>query len=407
MAERNPDSNDAAGTPKSPDWNRERAAYEQLEEIRQYMRDLYSRRDIVARTVTKSGQQLDWVPIESQTPDGQIASPPDDVTTEVPRDPDRPTERVLPDLEYPDAELGPPGTVPLLRQPIDDIRTDGDLRDWLSKGGRARRGTLPRSFASVRADNDFHVHATADQIGTFYGTEGFINVWRPWVEWSDEFSVGQFWVQRGFGIQLQSIEAGVQVYKNLYDSWEPYIFIYYTTNGYTINGNNIGGYNEKVTGWKQTSQLVFPGQKISPHSQTGGTQYDMEFKLQYQLGNWWVNVNGHWMGYYPNGLFATTGLRDQADIVSWGGEVDDAVAHPGTTQTDMGSGLFPWEGFGRAAYMRNLMNQIDQVGTMSRFQGLTDADRSDCYDIRADFSGASAWGTHLYWGGTGRNPACP
>jgi hypothetical protein len=75
------------------------------------------------------------------------------------------------------------------------------------------------------------------------------------------------------------------------------------------------------------------------------------------------------MGYYPNGLFATTGLRNEADQVNWGGEVFDALSHPGTTATDMGSGLFPWEGFSRAAYMRNLMIQTDQAGTMTAFTG--------------------------------------
>ena len=61
------------------------------------------------------------------------------------------------------------------------------------------------------------------------------------------------------------------------------------------------------------------------------------------------------MGYYPNGLYATTGLRDEANQVNWGGEVFDAQSHPTTTATDMGSGLFPWEGYSRAAFMRNLM----------------------------------------------------
>lgn len=407
MAERNPHNNDAVGASKPPDLDVKRAAADQLEEIHQYLRDQYASRDVVARTVTRSGQEIDWVPIESQTADGLIATPPDDAIAEIPYDPDRPTDRVPLDLELPDAELGPPGTVPLLRVPIDAIRPDGNLQDWLAKGRRANPAMMRQAYTTRRIDDDFHVHASAAEFGTFFGTEGFINVWRPYVEWSDEFSLGQLWVQRGVSTQLQSVEAGIQVYKDKYGDWEPHIFLYHTTNGYAANGNNIGGYADKVKGWVQTSQTVFPGAKVSSHSQIGGSQYEMDFKVQFQLGFWWMKANGHWMGYYPNSLFAATGLKDQSEVVLWGGEVLDVTAHPGTTQTDMASGLFPWEGFGRTGYMRNLMNQTDQIGTMAQYQGVPSADSSDCYDIKADFSGTGIWGSHFFWGGAGRNPACP
>ena len=42
-------------------------------------------------------------------------------------------------------------------------------------------------------------------------------------------------------------------------------------------------------------------------------------------------------------------------------------AHPGTTGTDMGSGLFPWEGFQRAAYIRNLKYQANPAGTPAAY----------------------------------------
>jgi hypothetical protein len=234
-----------------------------------------------------------------------------------------------------------------------------------------------------------------------------MNVWRPWVEWSDEFSLGQFWVTRGIGAQPQTVEAGLHVRKDSYGDWEPHVFVFYTTNNYGRSGDFIGGYDQDIRGWVQVSQVIYPRTRISPISQIGGTQYEMDFKVQLSLGNWWIKVNGQWMGYYPNGLFATTGLRNEADQVNWGGEVFDALSHPETTATDMGSGLFPWEGFSRAVYMRNLMIQTDQAGTLTAFTGSASADQTDCYDIKADLSGSGVWGSYFYWGGTGRNSACP
>ena len=403
MAERNPYNNDADGASKPPSWRSDLAAAERIGEIRQYLSDLHASRDVVTRTVSKSGQELDWVPIESQTENGKIATPPDETGSEIPYDPDRPTQRVPLEHDDPAAELGPPGTVPLARYPIDLIAPDGDLRDWLSKTGHAYRMAPPDAFVSRVGPSGYNVHAAAFHSGTSLGTEGIINVWRPWVEWADEFSLGQVWVSRG----LQTVEAGLQVRKDSYGDWEPHVFVYYTTNGYTAEGNFIGGYDQDVNGWVQVSQVIYPRTRISPTSQVGGNQYEMDFKVQLSLGNWWVKVNGQWMGYYPNGLYATTGLRDEANQVNWGGEVFDAQSHPTTTATDMGSGLFPWEGYSRAAFMRNLMIQTDQAGTMAAFTGYAAAEQPDCFDIRADLSGTGAWGSNFFWGGTGRNSACP
>jgi hypothetical protein len=407
MAERNPYDNNADGEPRPPQWQPELAAAERIDEIRQYLSDLHASRDVVTRTVTKSGEELDWVPIESQTPDGRVAAPPDDERSQLSYDADRPTQRVPLELEAPDAELGPPGTVPLARYPIDRITPDGDLRDWLSKTGHARRIAPPDALVGRAAPVGYNVHAAALHSGRHFGGQAVVNVWRPWVEWSDEFSLGQVWVSRGAGSQHQTVEVGLQVRKDSFGDWEPHVFVYYTTNNYAADGDFIGGYDRDVKGYVQHSQVIYPRTRISPTSQIGGTQYEMEFKVQLSGGNWWLKVNGEWMGSYPTSLFAATGLRGEADRLDFGGEVFDAQAHPGTTNTDMGSGLFPWEGYGRAAFMRSLMIQTDQAGAMAAFTGVASADQPDCYGIAANLSGAGVWGSHFFWGGSGRNSACP
>jgi hypothetical protein len=415
MAERNPIDGDASGASRPPDSIAEKAAYERVEELRQYLSDRQSRRHVIARTTTKSGQDLDWVPVESQTATGIIASPPDEQHVETPVHPDRSTKRATVELELPDAERGPPGTVPVVRHKIDRIMSSVGLQNWLSKSGHGGVIAAPTELFSRSVPAGSHVHAYAHSPGIAYGTEGLINVWQPYVEWSDEFSLGQLWLTAGTSNGTQTIETGLQVRKDSYGDYAPHVFIFFTTNNYFSYGDNIGGFNQDVDGWVQRSSTLFPGAGITRLSTVGGTQYEMDFKVQFApivgsepLGNWWIKVNGEWMGYYPNALFANNGMRHQAENVLWGGEIFDVASHVGTSTTDMGSGLFPWEGFGRAAYMRNLMVQISQAGTMAPFAGWPQAPRPFCYDIMVDPSTPPGpWGYNFFWGGSGRNVSCP
>ncbi|MFI9103590.1 neprosin family prolyl endopeptidase [Streptomyces fildesensis] len=399
--ERNPEAPESPQQPRSGrDLDREAA--ERLDEIRQHFKDLYARRNVIARTTTASGQELDWIPAESQAP-GALAEPPALEHTEPVRDADRPALPPPFELAEPGNESGPPGTVPVLRKPLDRVSPTGTLQDYLAKGTRAKRSTPPDDPgpATPSASDAVHKYAHASQSVVNFGTEGIINTWRPYVQWSNEFSLGQLWVVRGGGAGLQTVEVGAQTYFDLYNDWNPHLFIFFTTNGYTQGGNDLGGYNTDVTGWVQRSSVAYPGMRLA-ESILGGDQYELSLKVTLSLGNWWVRVGNEWMGYYPNGLYNSGGLRDQAATVDWGGEiVDDVANHPEPTATWMGSGHFPFEGWQHAAYMRNLAYQTDAVGTMAAMQGYPSATNPNAYQIAADFSGATTWGSYFYWGGPG------
>ena len=203
------------------------------------------------------------------------------------------------------------------------------------------------------------------------------------------------------GTDLQTLECGAQTYMDIYGDWNPHLFIYYTTNGYTSSGDNLGGYNTDVKGWVQVGTSSFPGMRVA-ESVAGGDQYDLLLKVQLFDGNWWIRVGGEWMGYYPASLYNDAGLRSQAASVDWGGEiVDEATEHPEATSTWMGSGGMPSGGFTRAAYMKNLRYQSDAAGAMSRLVATTSVTNPAAYDIAADFTGSTAWGSYFYWGGPG------
>ncbi|MEU5367289.1 neprosin family prolyl endopeptidase [Streptomyces sp. NPDC005925] len=347
------------------------------------------------------------MPIESQpTDDGHIAEPPSENRPFERAEGDRPAEPTRFELEHPHAELGPPGTVPLLRLPVEKITPDVGLNDWLAKDPYATTIT-PTGELTTRAATA-HKYGSSAQSVTAYGTSGNINVWPTFVEYSDEFSLGQLNLTRGSGTGQQTVEVGHQVYKDLYGDWVPHLFIFYTTNGYTQSGDNLGGYNQNVSGWVQVSNTLFPGALSSPLSTFGGTQYQMGLKVQLWLGNWWIQVNGVWMGYYPATLFNSSGLRSQADAVLWYGEVVDTGNDPATTRTDMGSGRWPYQGWQQCAYMNNLLYQSDTLGTMLPYRGLAWSSHPNCYTLEDHFASEDpSWGSYCWWGGSGRNSSCP
>jgi hypothetical protein len=395
----------------------EKEAAERLAEIHQYLRDRAARREVIAQTKTESGQELDWIPIESQTLDGRIASPPADDGIDL-GDRYRPAdgmemrlyELTAFELQREGAELGPKGTVPVVRRDVSRIRPVGTLQDFLSKHDRALRilpDDDPREFAYPE-DSSVHKYAYSVQFVVCYGSEGCINVWDPYVQWSDEFSLGQVAIVRGSDGGKQTVEAGIQEYRDQYGDWVPHLFIFYTTNGYTSSGDNKGGYNQDVDGWIQYSETIYPEAIPTPVSQFGGAQHVVAFKWQLWEGNWWLRVNSDWIGYYPVSLFSERGLRSHAEKVAWYGEVVDSTTQAGTTRTDMGNGHWPYEGWQRCAFMNRLYYQSSPGGALSRYNPSSAyATHPLCYGIEGHFNNTDDWGPYFWWGGSGRNSGCP
>ena len=123
-----------------------------------------------------------------------------------------------------------------------------------------------------------------------------------------------------------------------------------------------------------------------------------------KIGNWWMSYgDGMLVGYWPAELF--THLADRATMVEWGGEVVNMRADGEHTATQMGSGQFAEDGFGRASYFRNL-EVVDSDNSLSSVESVTTlAENTNCYNIKSSSSGD--WGTYFYYGGPGKNPKCP
>lgn len=178
-----------------------------------------------------------------------------------------------------------------------------------------------------------HEHAVAFVNGNqYYGAKASMNVWTPAVTDAYEFSLSQLWVISGsFGNDLNTIEAGWQVSPELYGDGYPRFFTY----------------------WNDPKH-----------------------------GHWWLQFgSGVLIGYWPSFLFSH--LQKQASMIQFGGEVVNSRSKGYHTSTQMGSGHFADEGFGKAAYFRNLQ-VVDWDNSLVPLTNLhLLADHANCYNIKA------------------------
>ncbi len=271
-------------------------------EMSAYFERRTERLRIVKTTVTPRGQTIDWIPIEAQHPAGVIASPPP-----LPRHPrawekphgEQPDIIAEPELEAAGVERGPRGTVPILRKNLAALGHTKSLKQYLSKSRGHRIMNLHGAGFAAPEEGGSHRYANSGQPVICFGGEGQLSCFDPYLESSDDFSLIQIGLSNSDLGYLQTVEAGWQEFQDLTGDWVPHLFVYYTTNGYSNDDDNQGGYNTDVDGWVQYDDTIFPGSTFTPYSTRGGDQRKITIKYQLYQGNWWFACQGRWVGYYP------------------------------------------------------------------------------------------------------------
>src|SRR5438105_5556188 len=291
-------------------------------EITEYFTRRRARLRIVKTTQTPRGQLIDWIPIESQHPQGIVATPPPrPVPTEGGRSEGKEFHAV-PELEHHKCQRGPSGTVPILRKKLDALGYTVPLRQYLAKyrapmpdpGGF---GVLPPGEG-----RGTHWYGKSSQSVICFGGEGEFSCFDPYTASSDELSLIQIGLSNNDLPSLQTVEAGWQEYYEITGDWVPHLFVYYTTNGYHKDADNEGGYNTDVDGWVQHDDVIFPGTTFVPYSAVGGEQRKISLKYQRFQNNWWLSCQGRWVGHYPANLFmgnqsVFSTLGDHADHIGF------------------------------------------------------------------------------------------
>ena len=297
--------------------------------------------------------------------------------------------------EYAKGPVCPERSVPIRRLTMETLKNFRTLDEFFRKN--------PPHL--VDGPNNEHQYAHAARTVNNWGAQSILNVWSPYTEQTSEFSLSQIWVVRGSGSNRETVEVGWQKYRDLYGDYRPRLFIYFTPDNY----GSGGCYNLTCGAFVQVSNSVYIGGGFTNISEHPHPSTAWEFRIRWQKdgtnGHWWLKYGDTWVGYYPRSRFDSNGLRDRADRVDFGGEIIDNQPGGRHTRTDMGSGHFPGDGFGYAAYQRQV-RYIDTSNVWGTYPSLT-ASRtdSDCYDITVS-SSSGDWERYFYFGGPGYNSHC-
>lgn len=250
-----------------------------------------------------------------------------------------------------------------------------------------------------------HQYASTRFTGDNWGAQSTLNVWSPYTEIAEEFSLSQIAVARGSGSDRETIESGWQKLRMLYGDYRPRLFIYFTPDNY----GSGGCYNLTCGAFVQVNNSVYIGGGFTDISGHPHPSAAWEFTIRWQrhgeTGDWWLKYGDTWVGYYPGSLFDNDGLRPRASRASFYGEIIDDQTGGRHTRTDMGSGHFPGDWFGYAAYQRRVRT-ITTSTVWNLRPSLTDS-RTDanCYDVSVHSSSGS-WERYFYFGGPGYNDHC-
>lgn len=209
----------------------------------------------VLKTTTTDTHTIDWIAIDSQ---GTIAS--------APPLPPRGTTRnngtkPMSELMHPDAELGPPGTVPI-------PRVNANLQ---ARSNGATKQPPPTDSAQKRATTDYkgrHWYVTSKSIVANLGGSAAFSMFAPYLQDPEDFSLLEISVAKAIQLSkdksgLQTVEAGWINYPSQVS--KPHLFSFFTTNNYESIGNYKGGYNNDHIGWvSKTALLSDPSKERQP-----------------------------------------------------------------------------------------------------------------------------------------------
>ncbi|CAN0881750.1 hypothetical protein LINGRAHAP2_LOCUS14416 [Linum grandiflorum] len=285
-------------------------------------------------------------------------------------------------------EYCPEGTIPIARYKV----------------AAAHNKTHPSASVGATIDAKNHEVSSYTYVfhilmgGNYYGGTAKFNLWNP-LTVAPDLSLSQIWVLAGNGADLNSIEAGWMIFY----SENKINYCVCQSDGY----RSTGCYNLECAGFVQTSNKIALGTGFTPMSTYGGGQFEITITIHKDIttGNWWLQVQGENLGYWPFSMFNGGGLSSYSTAINWGGEITNTSPEGVHTETDMGSGHFPSEGWGKAAFIRK-MGYIDEGGNLKDAHDLYPySTRPQCYSVNIgdwdDFLGA-----HIFYGGPGYSPSC-
>uniref|UniRef100_A0A0D9WFA0 Neprosin PEP catalytic domain-containing protein n=1 Tax=Leersia perrieri TaxID=77586 RepID=A0A0D9WFA0_9ORYZ len=269
----------------------------------------------------------------------------------------------------------PTGTIPILRNNKQDNMSILNTKAVITTGEQ-------QEVTGIKYSDDI------------YGIRATINIYEPMVK--------HFWDLSGSWIQINNgpghgdvIGAG---------SW-----VSPSTSGDNFARFHISWNNEAqkksctdhgCPGFVQVSSSVVLGGRVHPVSVYNGPQYGIKVLIfkDPKTKNWWLAYGEKKaIGYWPSSQFSY--MNEMATSAFWGGYVQGKTAIEDSPQ--MGSGHFASEGFGKAAFIKDILmvnerNKYQAPNPVKAQPGSTNPTKYTYADY-----GINSNGMHIYYGGPG------
>jgi hypothetical protein len=281
------------------------------------------------------------------------------------------------------------GTIPMKRMTLEEMSHFANLRAFFEKGPNGFGQAVSGDQLKKPVDSTVHKHAITYQYVNNLGGQGYLNLWTPFVNNSvgQDFSLSQQWYIGG----PQTAEVG---WHNLggFGHQASKLFVYYTADNY----QSTGCYNLSCGAFVQVNNSWTLGGAFPSYSVYGGDQ--AWFTAQYYLysGNWWLAINGTWIGYYPTSIYQGGQMAYNAQLIEYGGEVD--AQNKNTLYPQMGSGDWATNGYTHAAFQSQIFymdtNNVSHAASLSAYE-----EAPSCYLV--DGTGLSSDYPYFYFGGPG------
>ena len=251
-----------------------------------------------------------------------------------------------------------------------------------------------------------------------------------WVDWSSH-SLSQTWMVSGNGWYNPGCEPGLclvpgdsactqSCYQTVEVGWErnadaandppgphSYFFIYTSINGYNIDCRGVNDCrNESDDSDAGTSPFhYYPGNWYTdnedlPDNLPGSNWQQWELQpITFNTyngsntGNWWLWVNGSYIGWFDSSFFTGT-MQNTAQDFRAGGEVYDDTS---TWVVPMGSGASATAGVGQAAYMHDFMACAINQGCSFDFSVVPGTDRG-AYNNSTYNPNPTGWNNAFFFG---------
>ncbi|XP_014524381.1 uncharacterized protein LOC106780598 [Vigna radiata var. radiata] len=226
------------------------------------------------------------------------------------------------------------------------------------------------------------------KYGPYYGANGRNSIYNPPVT-NGQISLSHVWVQNGPINTNNKISLGWQVSPDLYGDNKTHLYASWTSD----NFHRTGCYNIRCPGFVQINRQTYLGQVMTDISSYGGQTFDF-FTYIYmdpKTKNWWLQIDGNDLGYYPAKLFSN---MTSADKVGWGGRT---LTPHGSTSPQMGSGHFPDRDLYHACYFRTITFENSSRVRFGPLNHQTEKydDQPKCYGLTYYGDGYKDGGGHL------------